>query len=165
MRTTPKSTDVESVNVSPGAGVDEHTCQLRSMTWFRDAPVRSVEVLKNPGLPVSAWIASCAACKFCPRRSGIVHEVAAGTGAGCITGGDGVAEVTDTVLVCVSRRVTVVGDVADSDVHATTLRAAAAVATMATHRKIKGFPFVVAQRSGHGSLITADSTRRSANAR
>lgn len=54
MRTTPKTTFVCDVKVSPGGGVDEHTCQLRSMTWLRPLPVRSLEVEMNIGLPVNA---------------------------------------------------------------------------------------------------------------
>jgi len=74
--TTPKSTFEVDVKDSPGAGVDEHTCQFLSMTCIRPCPVRSVEVLKNAGLPVSACIASWAVCRFPPRRSGITHDFA-----------------------------------------------------------------------------------------
>ena len=98
------------MNDSPGAGVDEHTCQFLSMICIRCCPVRSVELLKNPGLPVSACIASCAACRFLPRRSGITHDCASGGGAG--TSGvadpeaDGTARLDDAA---VSWTVTVAG--------------------------------------------------------
>lgn len=131
-RTTPKLIAVSLVNVAPGAGVDVHTCQLRSSTWFRPRPVRSVELVKNTSSLVSAWMASYAACRFRPVRSGIVQlrvgaEVGTTTEVGASVSSVGAAATEVTV----SRTVTV-----DGELSACSLPHPASVTAVATVNKI-----------------------------
>lgn len=71
---------VLAVNVAPSGGVEEHTCQLRSLTSARPLPVRSVELLNHTASWVNDWIASCAPSRSLPIRFGMVHDGSAYAG-------------------------------------------------------------------------------------